>query len=299
MKIPAYLEKGDTLAIISPAKAIDEKFILFAKQFWEEKGFRVIVTENALSQHHYFSGTDTERSNDLQKVIDHPDIKAIICARGGYGCVRTLDYVQWAGMVNFPKWLIGFSDVTVYHQLLGKLEVASIHATMPLNYKDNTSESLESLHGILIGQNIHYQWKTAKQNKQGACEGLLLGGNLAVLSNLIGTDIFPDYTGKILFLEEVGEYLYAIDRMFYQLKRAGVLDKISGLIIGSFSNLKDTETPFGNSLEEIILNHFKFSSIPVCFDFPAGHQDDNRALLFGKKMKLSVNENTASLEFSH
>lgn len=299
MMIPEKLKKGDTIQLIAPAKAIDKTYIDFAVDYWKMNSFKVKIGENCLGQHHYFSGTDAERASDLQNAIDDENVKAIICARGGYGCIRLIDKVNWASLINQPKWLIGFSDITVFHHHLAKLEIASMHATMPLNYKENTDLSLEKmLHGLMIGKN-EYTWTFNSHNKMGEAEGELLGGNLAVISSLIGTSVFPNYQGKILFIEEVGEHLYAIDRMFFQLAKSGVLDKIKGLIIGSFSNTKDTDTPFGLSLESIILDHFKYRKIPIAFDFPAGHQNNNQALIFGKKAKLTVSsKNNVSLSIS-
>lgn len=288
MKTPEKLKKGDTIQLVAPAKAIDKNYIDFAVKFWEASGFNVKIGENCLGNHYYFSGTDAERANDFQNAIDDENIKAIVCARGGYGCIRLIDHINWANLINHPKWLVGFSDVTVFHLYLAKLEIASMHATMPLNYRENTQASLDSMLLALKTGESEYNWVSHSKNKTGEAEGELLGGNLAVISSLVGTSIFPNYQGKILFLEEVGEHLYAIDRMFFQLAKNGILDKIKGLIVGGFSNIKDTETPFGKSLEDIILYHFKYRKIPIAFDFPAGHQNNNQALIFGKKAKLTV-----------
>jgi len=295
MKQPACLKPRDKIALVAPAKAIEESIILQAKAFWEEHGFQVVIGRNCVGQQHYFSGTDQERAEDLQLAIDDESIKAIICARGGYGCMRILDLVNWAGMINFPKWLVGFSDVTVFHHQLSKWGVQSIHATMPLNYAENSTESKTTLLQCLTKSEVHYEWNP-KTYQSGIAEGALVGGNLAIITSLIGTSVFPSYKHKILFIEDIGEHLYAIDRMFYQLEKSGVLDQINGLIVGGFSGTKDTEVPFGQSLEEIILAHFKYRKIPIAFDFPVGHQPDNRALIVGQMVSLKVDPFKASLQ---
>jgi muramoyltetrapeptide carboxypeptidase len=296
MKIPQQLKKGDTVAIVAPAKSIEKGVVDFAKTFLEDAGFKVKIGNHCLGSHNYFSGTDAERIEDFQTAINDEEVKAIICARGGYGCVRIVDRINWVSFLDHPKWIVGFSDVTVFHQRLTNLGVASLHATMPLNYKENSKESLTSLIGALAGEKFSYSWSVSKSNKLGMAEGEMVGGNLAVLCGLIGTTDMPDYCDKILFLEEVGEHLYALDRMFYQLEKSGILDQIRGLVLGGFTNTKDTETPFGKSLEEIILAHFQYRNIPVAFDFPAGHIDDNRALKFGKNTLFTVTEEKCSLD---
>lgn len=295
MLIPAYLSKGDTIGLVSPAKATESAYIEFAIKFWESNGFKVKVGDYCGGQYHYFAGQDKERLFDFQMMLDDPEVKAIICTRGGYGCVRIVDRINWSGCLDAPKWIVGFSDVTVFHQHLTKLGVASLHATMPLNYPTNTDDALESMLTFLMGQSLAYDWKT-HDGKQGKASGQLVGGNLAVLTALIGTDSMPNYSGALLFLEDVGEYLYSIDRMFFSLSKAGILDKIAGLIIGDFSNVKDTEHPFGQQLHEIILQHVAYRNIPVAFGFPMGHCEDNRAIPSGIKGELIVGKNAARLE---
>ncbi len=290
MQLPPSLKKGDTIGIVAPAKAIEPDFIDFAVEFWENQGFRVRVGKHCLGRSNYFSGTDAERASDFQKMLDDDAVKAIICARGGYGCVRLIDRINWASLVNHPKWIVGFSDVTVFHQYANKLDVATLHATMPLNYQENTERSKESMLVQLMGKPYSFSWESAVASKKGEIKAELIGGNLAVLSNLIGTRNASSFSGKILFLEEVGEPLYAIDRMFYQLATSGILESLSGLIIGSFSGIKDTEVPYGETLASIVLHHLKFINIPVAFNFPIGHQDDNCALIVGGMYAFSVNQ---------
>lgn len=294
MIYPEYLKKGDTIALIAPAKAIEKAFIDDAIELWKNMGYNPIVGKHCLDRSHYFSGTVDQRSEDLQWAIDHPEVKAIICARGGYGCIQTIENVNWNKLKNNPKWLIGFSDVTVYHFLLSKLQIASVHATMPLNYKNNSKESIERLDELLLGKSQKYSWETRSGN-EGKENGELIGGNLAVISDLIGTKLQPEMKGKILFLEEVGEYHYTIDRMFYQLRYAGILEEIAGLIIGSFSNVGDSSPPFGDNVENIIKKHCEGLKIPVAFNFPVGHQDDNRPLKCGGYFSFEVEKNNAKL----
>lgn len=290
MHIPPYLNSGDTVAIVAPAKYIEEKHVLYAKQVWEDKGFKVIFGKNAVGQYNYFSGTIQQRLEDIQAALNDDNVKAIICARGGYGCLDLVDTVNWAGMITHPKWIIGFSDVTVFHQRLNRLNTASLHATMPLNYKENSEKSLTEMFQLLAGKSTQHQWKS-NQFKTGETRNIVLGGNLSILHNLIGTNDMPDYSNTILYVEEVGEYLYAIDRMFYAFSKAGILDKISGLLVGAMTSINDTEVKYGATLEEIILKHFSYNKIPVAFNFKAGHINDNRPIILGKEAQLVVLEN--------
>src|SRR5690554_3580692 len=293
--LPELLKKGDTIAVLAPAKGIEDEYIAFAVKTIENKGFKALVSKNCLGQHNYFSGTIKERIDDLQWAIDNDNVKAILCARGGYGCIQLLDRINWAAFLEGPKWIIGFSDVTVFHQHLAKIGSASLHATMPLNFKTNSPAAIESLFDCLKTGKIQYDWETKHHNSVGVINGEVVGGNLAVLCGLIGTKHMPDYQNKLLFLEDVGEHLYAVDRYFYQLSKSGVFDQIRGLIVGDFSGMKDTNPPYGSDLQSIIKSHFTYQSIPIAFDFPAGHLDDNRALILGKNAKFNVRENSAEL----
>ncbi|SFT84188.1 muramoyltetrapeptide carboxypeptidase [Lishizhenia tianjinensis] len=294
MNTPPYLKKGDTIAIVAPAKAIEEKHVLVAKTFWEEQGYKVRLGQHVLGQHHYFSGTEDERYADMQTALNDDEVKAIVCARGGYGCVQILDQLNWAGMLDEPKWILGFSDVTFFHQHLNYLGVESIHATMPLNYTDNTQESLESMVNLLEGKATEYTWSCSNAT-EGEAEGVLLGGNLSIVYSMLGTDAHPNYNNAILYLEEVGEHLYAIDRMFFALQKAGILRKLKGLIIGGMTNIGDTTPGFGQPLEEMIKKHFRFRKLPIAFDFMAGHINDNRALRLGANYRLKVKEGQCEL----
>ena len=286
-----FLKEGDLIRFVSPAKAIEAEFVEFAQEFLEKNGFRVLVGKHALGRWNYLSGTDAQLMSDMQEALDDPECKAILCARGGYGSVRILEKLNWAGFLREPKWLVGFSDITFFHNHIQACNLPSIHATMPLNFKENTAESLNSLVDALSGKPRIYEYPaTNGYFKPGQAAGTLVGGNLAVLHALMGTPKKPEFRDAILFIEDIGEYLYAIDRMLYTLELAGVFDKISGLIVGCMTNISDSNPPLGFTLEEIIKEKTWYRSFPVCMNFPAGHIDDNRALVFGDLAKLEVEE---------
>lgn len=293
--LPKTLKKGDSIAIIAPAKHIEKEYIDFAVKTITANGFNPLVSPHCLGQHNYFSGTIEERQNDLQWALDNKAVKAILCARGGYGCIHIVDRVNWSIFDRDPKWIIGFSDVTVFHQYLANKGIPSLHATMPLNFEENSSEAIESVFHVLKTGEISYRWETQLKNTKGFAEGGLIGGNLSVFTSLIGTNLMPSYNGKILFMEDVGEALYAIDRSFQQLSRSGVLAEISGLIVGDFSSMRDSDPPYGEDLQSIIKSYFTNRSIPIAFDFPAGHCVDNRGLIMGANASLNVLKQSAEL----
>jgi muramoyltetrapeptide carboxypeptidase len=294
---PSPLQKGDTIAIVAPAKRIEAKHVTYAKSFLEKAGYNVLVGKHCLGEHYYFSGTIEQRLHDMQEAVDDPSVKAILCARGGYGCVQLVDRIDWSRFVEQPKWVIGFSDVTVFHAHLQAMGCPSIHATMPLNFQENSSEALNTLLKALGSESYSISSPFSPFNVLGNISGNLLGGNLAVLTSLIGTNDQPDFTNGILFVEEVGEPLYSIDRMFYSLQKTGILKQLRGVIVGGMTSLKDSEIPYGSSLEEIVLEHLRDLNIPVCFDFPAGHISDNRALLLGTQATLKVSSSETVLNF--
>lgn len=291
------LNPGDKIAIVAPAKTIEEGCVLYAKQFLEEKGFTVVIGDHCLGTHHYFSGTSEERISDFQKAIDDPSVKAILCARGGYGCIQIVDDIDWSRLVNSPKWIIGFSDVTFFHSRLNLLGLKSIHGTMPLDFESNTSLALESLIAGITGVDCSITIPSSQENKLGSGKGTLVGGNLSILYSLLGTNDQLDYSNSILFIEDLAEYLYVIDRMSYAFKKAGIFDKINGLIVGGMTGIKDTAIPFGSTIEEILRAPFQNRDIPIAFDFPAGHIDDNRALILGAEVSLDVNSDSTVLSY--
>ena len=252
------LQKGDLIEILAPAKAIEEAHVVFAKSFLEGKGFKVRISENCLGEDNYFSGSISERLSDFQNAVDDPEVKAIVCARGGYGCVQLVDKIQWANSLRYPKWIVGFSDVTVFHQRIGIMGMESIHGSMPLNFKKNSSDALQTLVHALTGNSYSIKVPSNSKNNLGEAKGRILGGNLSILYSLLGTNDGIDYSNSILFIEDLAEQIYHIDRMFYAFNKAGVLDQIKGLVVGGMTDLKDTATPFGMSYEDVILSHFEY-----------------------------------------
>ncbi len=297
MICPPYLKKGDKVAITCPAKKLPHG-IDDAVGLLESWGLELILGDTVTAAHHQFAGTDELRAKDLQRFLDDRDIKAIFAARGGYGTVRIIDQLDFSSLKRSPKWIVGFSDITVLHaHLQAELNMCSIHGQMPLTIPDGSKPSLESLRMALFGEAISYQFNSAEMGKDGEAIGKLIGGNLSLMVNLNGSVSDPDYRDKILFLEDVGEHLYAIDRLFWNLKRSGKLAQIKGLIIGGFTELKDFDPPFGQDVREIVLDMVKEYDYPVCFDFPAGHVSDNRALILGKTVNLKVKQTEVNLHY--
>ena len=259
-------------------------------------GLKVKLGPNLFEAYDQFSGTLEQRSIDLQNMIDDDSIKAILCARGGYGTDQIIDNIDFSKLKNNPKWIVGYSDVTVLHSHLNKLGIASLHATMPINFKTNAKESLASLKNGLFGNENNILCGPHPFNKFGKVEAEVVGGNLSILYSLLGSNSDVDTDGKILFIEDLDEYLYHIDRMMMNLKRNGKLKNLKALIIGGMSDMNDNTIPFGKTAEEIILEYIKEFDFPVCFNFPAGHLDDNRTLVFGKECTLEINENGVILK---
>jgi muramoyltetrapeptide carboxypeptidase len=283
---PPFLKAGDKIGITCPAKTlrrpIDDAIQLLAS--W---GLKVVLGETVHAVFHQFSGTDELRASDMQRFIDDPDIKAIIAARGGYGCVRIVDAIDFTPLFTQPKWIVGFSDITVFHCHLNKMGIQSIHGQMPSTIPDSSANGLESLRKTLFGEEIHYPVSTHPLTIKGKMNGELIGGNLSILVSVLGSASDPDYDGKILFIEDVGEHLYAVDRMMRALDRAGKLARLKGLIVGGFTHMKDDEeTPFGFTVEEIILEVVKKYNYPVSFGFPAGHVQDNWAMKMGGTIQI-------------
>ena len=288
MIAPKPLSKGSKIAIVSTARFITESDIEYSLQYIRDNGFVPVYDERLFAVSGQFAGDDDFRANVLQSYLDNPDIDAILCARGGYGTVRIIDKLKFDKFINKPKWIIGYSDVTVLHAKLQSLGFESIHASMPINFRDNTETALTSLINALTSQDLYYEIKNSPLNIQGEAEAEIVGGNISVLYSMLGSSIFPDTNGKILFLEDLDEYLYHIDRMMFAFERAGILDGIKGLIVGGLTKMHDNNIPFGKTAEEIILERVADKGIPVCFDFPAGHIDDNRAIILGRKIRLSI-----------
>ncbi|MFA4867372.1 MAG: LD-carboxypeptidase [Pedobacter sp.] len=283
---PPYLKKGDKIAIVCPAKKLPSS-IDKAIKILETWGLEVIIGETVNASHHQFAGDDSLRAADLQRFLDDPEIKAIIAGRGGYGTIRIIDELDFNKFKANPKWIVGFSDITVLiSHILATLNIQSIHGQMPYTFADATPESLASMHGALFGEQLHYEYTPTFPGRTGKTKGVLIGGNLTLMVMMQGSASEIDYTDKILFIEDVGEHEYAIDRMMRMLKRAGKLDKLKGLIVGAFNEQPPESIPFGASPEQVIWDLVKEYDYPVCFNFPVGHIDDNRALVVGKDIKL-------------
>lgn len=297
IKQPLTLKKGDTVAITCPAKKTDSDLNDSVKLL-ESWGLKVILGETTHTSYHQFAGTDEFRAQEFQQFVDDDSVKAIFAARGGYGTIRIIDRLDFSKFMTKPKWIIGFSDITVLHShLQANYQLETIHGQMPLTIPDATKPSLETLRKALFGEQVTYHYQDIYVNKKGNANGVLIGGNLSLLVSLSGSVSEVDYRDKILFIEDVGEYLYAIDRMLWTLKRAGKLAELSGLVVGSFTKIKDNDIPFGQTAEEIIWGHVKDYTYPVCFGFPAGHIDNNQALIFGRKVQFQVKENAVLLSY--
>jgi muramoyltetrapeptide carboxypeptidase len=293
---PENLVPGDTIALIAPAKAIEPDLVDAAVVLLETAGYKVLVGKHTNGQHHYFSGTDDERAADVQWAIDHPAVKAIVCARGGYGAVRLLDRVQWANFLREPKWLLGFSDITNFHLHAMQLDIESVHCSMPLNFAENSPEALASMLTVLKTGTVQHAWTSEPINRIGEASGIMVGGNLSILYAALGTPLCPNFQGAILFIEDIGEQLYQLDRMFHALKMAGAFDQIAGLIVGGMTDIKDTAIPTGFDIASMILSHVQYRSIPVVFNAPIGHINDNRAVIVGRYSLLKVTDEAVRLE---
>jgi muramoyltetrapeptide carboxypeptidase len=292
-----YLQKNDTVAIVSTARKITLQEIEPAIKLLESWEIKVIIGKTIGLEENQFAGSEKERINDFQKMLDNPDIKAIWCARGGYGTVKIIDKLNFTRFKEHPKWIIGYSDVTVLHSHIHNLGIETLHATMPINVAKNSKEALISLKNSLFGKVVSYEIDAAKVNNTGIASGELVGGNLSILYSLTGSKSAINTAGKILFLEDLDEYLYHIDRMLMNLKRNDYFTNLKGLIIGGMTDMRDNTIPFGKTAKEIILDIISEYNFPVAFNFPAGHISDNRTLVLGRKVTLDVNKNTTKLIF--
>ncbi|MFC2152384.1 LD-carboxypeptidase [Bacteroidota bacterium] len=288
---PASLFKGDKIGIVAPARKIQMAEIEAAIKVFENWGLKVELGKNIFAEDRQFAGTDKQRAEDLQYMLDNPNIKAIISARGGYGTIKLLSLLDFTKFLRNPKWIVGYSDITALHAHINQnLGVKTIHGTMPLNFpKDFTEdEAIESLKRALWGDHNIYNIRPHKFNREGNITGELVGGNLSVLCSIARTKYDIKTNGKILVLEDLDEYLYHIDRMMMNLKYSGKLENLNGLIIGGMCNMNDNEVPFGKTAYEIIYDAIKEYSYPVCYQFPAGHIENNYALVLGAEARLEV-----------
>ncbi len=297
--IPPYLKPGDTIGILCPSGYMPYEKASTAIETLKEWGFRIVVGKTLGNQYNYFSGTDEERLADLQQMLDDDSINAILCARGGYGMGRIIDALSFKKFKKHPKWIIGFSDITILQShIFSKFKIASLHAPMAAAFNDgeHKNQYIQSLHDALIGRKATYSSYGNQYNQNGKASGILAGGNLSLLINIFGTSSDINTEKKILFIEDVGEYIYNVDRMLYQLKRCGKLDNLAGLIVGKFTDMKDTTIPFGQTIEEVVYNIIKDFDYPVCFGFPVSHEKENYALKIGIKYELTVSSTSVQLE---
>lgn len=283
------LKKGDTIAILSTARKVNLPEIEFGVEWLESLGFKVVLGKTIGAAHHQFAGTDNFRATDLQAMLDDTSVDAIWCARGGYGTVRIIDKLDFTHFRKRPKWIIGYSDITVLHSHLNTLGIPSIHAAMAFDIYKSTALAQLSLQNALTGITNTIHFPSVSENITGTATGEAIGGNLSILYSLCGSPSAIDTTGKILFLEDLDEYLYHIDRMLYNLDRNGLFQNLAGLVIGGMTNMHDNQVPFGMAVSQMIVALTAKYNFPVAFQAPFGHQTDNRAIIFGKKITLTVN----------
>ncbi len=296
---PDFLKKGDKAIIVSPAGVISNEKIEAGVDILKSWGLKVAVGKNALAKNNVFAGTDKQRLQDFQNALDDDNIKLILCSRGGYGTNRIIEKLDFTKFIKNPKWIVGYSDITILHSHINKnYKVETIHGLMATNMLDIDEDDvyLNSLYYNLFGRKIEYQIPSNKFNKLGKAKAEIVGGNLAILTSLIGTKSDINTKGKILIIEDVGEYLYKIDRMIISLKQTGKLEYLKGLVVGSFSSIKDSDPSFGKNVTEIILEHTAEYNYPVCFDFPFGHEPKNYAIVLGRKTELNISKSNVNLK---
>ncbi len=297
MIYPPKIESGDVIGIVAPAGRLEQNVVAQAVTRIEKMGYRVKIGRYLHEYHYNFSSSDENRLYDLQDMLDDESVKGIVCTRGGYGMIRIVEHLDFTKFRQSPKWIVGFSDITVLHAAIQKEGIASIHGPMTksfLNYTD-TGVDIDVLFSFLQGESPEYRINSYPVNITGKASGTLVGGNLSILHALRGTPFGFNPEGKILFLEDISEYLYHLDRMLYSFKLGGVFEKISGLVIGQFTDMKDNEIPFGETIEEMILKHVKDYGYPVAFNFPSGHIETNFPLILGDFVELNVQEDEVSL----
>jgi muramoyltetrapeptide carboxypeptidase len=290
---PPYLTKGDKIAILAPARSVSFNEVHPSIKLFQKWGLEVILGTYIFNREDQFAGSDIQRAGDLQTMLDDTSIRAVICARGGYGSVRIIDKIDFSRFLRHPKWIVGYSDISVLHSHIHRhFGIETLHAAMPVNITDKIlrDNSVATLRKALFGEELTYSRRLGTLDRTGAGEGILTGGNLSILYSLMGSPSQIDCRGKILFIEDLDEYLYHIDRMMMNLKRAGMLKDLKGLIAGSMRDMKDNAIPFGKTANQIIAGAVSEYRYPVCYDFPAGHGEENSALILGRKVRFIVDE---------
>ena len=297
IKQPPYLKKGDKIALVCPAKKLP-KSIDKAIALLTEWGLEVVVGESVYASHHQFAGTDELRAADIQHFLDDSSIKAIIAGRGGYGTIRIIDALDFTQFNLHPKWIVGFSDITVLlSHIIAQSEIQCIHGQMPYTFEESTFEALDSLRKALFGEKQTYVYESEFNNRPGEADGLLIGGNLTLITMLQGSPSEMNFDNKILFLEDVGEHEYSIDRMLRMLKRAGKLANLNGLIIGAFNEIEEEKISFGQMVDEVIWDIVKEYDYPVCFNFPTGHIENNLSMVLGAEVSLKTETNNVQFKY--
>ncbi len=298
MVTPPFLKYGDKVGLVATARKISLDELKEGIELLKSWGLVPVIGKTIGLEDHQYAGNDYQRAQDFQAMLDNPEIKAIWCARGGYGTVRIIDQLDFYKFVKYPKWIVGYSDVTVLHSHVHKIGFKTIHGTMPVSVEDNTAFAKASLKQSLFGEKPNFSYNTTNSlNRRGTAKGELVGGNLSILYSLCGSSSSLDTKGKILFIEDLDEYLYHIDRMVVNLKRNGMLDHCAGMVVGGMTKMHDNRIPFGKTAQEIVMDAVKECTFPVAFDFPAGHVDDNRALLLGSEVEIKVTASDTTLEY--
>ncbi|MEM7187676.1 MAG: LD-carboxypeptidase [Bacteroidota bacterium] len=298
MVTPPFLKPGDTVAIVSTARKINRSELEPALNLLASQGLKAMLGHTIGAAEHQFAGADALRIKDFQAALDNPNIKAIWCARGGYGTVRVIDGLDFSKFIKQPKWIIGFSDITVLHSHIHNFGIETLHAQMPLDIEKKTKAAQDGIFQVLFGRKYAISYATEHSfNRMGSVKAPLVGGNLSVLYSLCGSASGITSEGKILFLEDLDEYLYHIDRMMQNLRRNGMLDALAGLVVGGMTKMHDNTIPFGKSAQEIVRDLVGDCDYPVCYDFPAGHITDNQPLILGREVQLTVAAGTAGIRF--
>ena len=299
---PPYLKAGDTVAIVAPSGILKnrEREVQQAIDLLKSWSLHAVVGKHVFSKANHFAGTDDERCEDVQNAMDDPKISAIWCARGGYGTVRILDKLDYSKFREKPKWVIGYSDITALHNQLHNEGFKSLHALMCVSLTKDLSEvenAINTFKSALFGNPENYILEGSKYNRVGDVSGQLIGGNLTMLHTMLGSEESIDTSGKILFIEEIGEYKYHIDRMLQSMKRAGYFDSLNGLIVGDMSKLRKNTTLWGTSVEQLILDALADYDFPIAFKMPAGHEKDNRAMILGREVVLKVSKGKSQINY--